>query len=112
MISFIQQNAFCLLLLFGTCFWCSAYEKSEPFTKKGKLILSDDFTQPIFSNKKNEPWGNGWKRRGVFGQWTSLGEGAVQVENIAEQEHGPVVSYWSQRKNLIIECEFKLSEEM
>jgi len=100
---------FCPLVSLAISAMGTAAEPGKSFAKKGELILSDDFSKPPVA-KQTDEWKEGWQRRCSFGLWTSLGDGAVRARNVPSQGHGPVVSYQSPVKNVIVECEFRLPE--
>ncbi len=85
-------------------------EPRVAFAEKGRLVLSDDFSQAP-SDHKVRDISESWQRKLSFGRWTSGASGGVKVEYVPKQGHGPVLTYLGSAKDVIIECEFRLPRD-
>jgi hypothetical protein len=98
----IVASAFSLLICNADC-----ADSEGALAQKGRLLLSDDFTKTP-ADRKVHDFSEGWQRRLSFGNWTVMEKGGVNVVNVPDEGHGPVLTYLGPVKDVIIECEFRL----
>lgn len=85
----------------------SAAEPKTLMTERGKLLLSEDFAQPVkaFEGAKPADWQSGWRLKP--GRW-EFTDGGLKGTELKADKHGAVARYKAPFKDVVIQYDVRL----